>query len=383
MFKKKSLLAALVLTAGIAQVATAQNTEKTETRTYPFWFIGVQGGGQAVLNGYKVKDVVTPIGAIQGGAYFSPALGARLQVNGWKSKEGIKNSITDYGTYRFDYVGANLDVLINLTNAFSKTDDHLFNVILAGGIGINKAWGMNYRQVPGLTWNGTPAVRDEVGSRTHNHVAHNDRIGLILDFRFNKNWSLNLEGTANHIGSRTYAINYNAGRDWQLHALVGLTYTFGKCKKCTKSAPVPAPAPVEKPVPAPAPKPTPAPTPEKPKTETVTPRQLAETSVEVFFGLAKTEPVGAEADKVARFAEWLRQHPTAKATVKGYADAGTGNPTINKRYAEQRAQIVKELLVKKYGIDASRLNVSSCGDTVQPKAYNDDNRVVIGVAKEQ
>lgn len=382
----KSLLATLLLTTGVAQVATAQNTEKTETRKYPSWFIGVQGGGQAVLNGYKVKDVLTPIGALQGGAYFSPALGARLQVNGWKSKEGIKNSTADYGTYKFDYVGANLDVLINLTNAFSKTDDHLFNVILTGGIGINKAWGTNYKKLPGLTWDGTPAVRDEVGSRTHNHVAHNDRVGLILDFRFNKNWSLNLEGTANHIGSRTYAINYNAGRDWQLQALVGLTYTFGKCKKCVK--PVPVPAPVEKPAPAPEPKPEakPEPKPEPKPTAAptpVAPRQLAETSVEIFFGLAKTEPVGVEADKVAQFAEWLRQHPTATATIKGYADAGTGNPRINKRYAEQRAQTVKDLLVNKYGIDASRLSVFSFGDTVQPKPNNDGNRVVLGVAKEQ
>ena len=92
--------------------------------------------------------------------------------------------------------------------------------------------------------------------------------------------------------------------------------------------------------------------------------------------------MGTEADKVAQFAEWLKQHPTAKATIKGYADAGTGNPTINKRYAEQRAETVKKLLVETYGIDASRLEVSSYGDTVQPKSNNDDNRVVLGVAKE-
>lgn len=374
------MLAAAALTLGIAQTVQAQQTETTETRTYPSWFVGVQGGGQAVLNGYKVKDVLTPIGAVQGGAYFSPALGARIQVSGWKSKEGIKAGGVDYGTYKFDYVGANLDVLINLTNAFSKTDDHFFNVILTGGIGINKAWGHNYKAIPNLAWNGTAAARDEVGSRVHNHVAHNDRVGLILDFRFNNNWSLNLEGTANHIGSRTYAINYNAGRDWQLQALVGLTYTFGK--KAAKPAPVVQPQPQPQPEPKPEPKPQPQPQPKPQPQPQPQPVVKAETSVEIFFGLAKTEPVGTEADKVAQFAEWLKQHPTAKATIKGYADAGTGNPTINKRYAEQRAETVKKLLVETYGIDASRLEVSSYGDTVQPKSNNDDNRVVLGVAKE-
>ena len=92
------MLAAAALTLGIAQTVQAQQTETTETRTYPSWFVGVQGGGQAILNGYKVKDVLTPIGAVQGGAYFSPALGARIQVSGWKSKEGIKAGGVDYGT---------------------------------------------------------------------------------------------------------------------------------------------------------------------------------------------------------------------------------------------------------------------------------------------
>lgn len=374
----KSMLAVALLSLGVAQTANAQNKENGETRTYPSWFVGVQGGAQAVLNGYSLGDVITPIGALQGGVYFSPTFGARLQVNGWMSKEGIKSGDVDYGTYKFNYAAANVDLLINLTNAFSSTDDHRFNVILTAGMGVNKAWGHNYKEIPNLAWNGTAAARDEVNSRTHNHVAHNDRVGLIFDYRFNNNWSVNLEGTANHIGSRTYAINYNAGRDWQLQALVGLTYTFGK--KAVKAQPVAIPEPVQ-PKPEPKPEPKPQPKPEKPK-EPVVVKQKAETLTNIFFGLAKIQPVGAEADKVAKFAEWMKQYPTAKATIKGYADAGTGNPTINRKYAEQRAETIKRMLVEQYGIDASRLTVSSYGDTVQPMSNNDDNRVVIAAAKE-
>ena len=77
----------------------------------------------------------------------------------------------------------------------------------------------------------------------------------------------------------------------------------------------------------------------------------------------------------------MKENPKAKATIKGYADAGTGNARINARYAQERAEGVKKLLVEKYGIDASRLEVSSFGDTVQPFSENDSNRVVIAVAE--
>ena len=89
MLKLKTMLAVAALGFGVTQTAVAQEQDKTETRHYPSWFIGMQGGAQAIMNGYSVKDVVTPIGAIQGGAYFSPALGARVHVNGWQSKEGV------------------------------------------------------------------------------------------------------------------------------------------------------------------------------------------------------------------------------------------------------------------------------------------------------
>ncbi len=385
MIKFKSILAAAAFAFVAVQPTLAQENDKTEHRTYPSWFVGVQGGGQAILNGYDFQDVVTPIAALQGGAYFSPAFGARLHVNGWKSKEGVKG----FGTYKFDYVGANIDVLLNLTNVFSKTDNHVFNVILLGGIGINKAWGHHYNDLPGYAYQGTPASKVEIVSRPHNHVAHSDRIGLMLDFKLNQHLSLNLEGHANHIGSRSYAHEFNGGKDWQLVGMVGLTYTFGK--KSQKAPKVLPPAPQPQPEPAPVPveeaKPVQAPThqinPVQEKPVPAPAPQPAETATEVFYVIANSTPSGVEANKVAEVAQWLKKHPKATATVKGYADKGTGNATVNEKYARQRAEGVARLLTQKYGIDAARLSVSSYGDTVQPFAENDKNRVVVIVAKEK
>lgn len=379
------MLAATALLFASSLTASAQYDNKyadrEETRTYPYAFIGVQGGAQAILNGYNLGDVITPVGAVNGGAWFSPALGARVQVDGWKSKEGVKN----FGTYKFDYFGAGLDAMINLTNAFSKTDDHVFNVILLGGVGINKAWGHNYRYLSdgngnNYYYNGNPVTsKTELGSRVHNHVAFQTRVGLMFDINVAKNWSVNLEADFNHIGSRGYAHEFNAAKDWQGVALLGVTYKFGKKKAKPAPEPAPAPAPAPKPEPQPQPKPKPEP---KPQPQPA-PKAKENMKKEIYFVIAKTQPQGAEATKVSDVAQWLKNHPSATATIKGYADKGTGNATINERYARERAQNVANELINKYGIDSSRLSVSSFGDTVQPMSNNDDNRVVVVVAQEQ
>lgn len=385
----KTFLAAGALMLAGMQTAIAQNENnngKEEVRTYPYAFVGVQGGVQAVLNGYKFGDVITPVGAVNAGAWFSPALGARVQVNGWKSKEGVKG----FGTYDFTYGAAGIDAMVNLTNAFTKTDDHVFNVILLGGVGVNKAWGHNYRSLTDAAgnnyyYNGNPVTsKTELGSRVHNHVAFQTRVGLMFDFNIGRNWSVNLEGDANHIGSRGYAHEFNAARNWQFVGLLGVTYKFGGKKAKAAPAPAPAPAPEPKPEPKPQPKPEPKPQP-KPETKPQPKPEVKKESMrkEVFFVINKTTSAAAEAAKVEAAAQWLKSHPAATATVQGYADKGTGNATINERLAKQRAQNVARMLTEKYGIEASRLSVSSDGDTVQPFSRNDDNRVVVIVAEEK
>ncbi|MBR1593396.1 MAG: OmpA family protein [Alloprevotella sp.] len=385
MIKFKTMLAALALILSVVQTASAQDRE--ETRKYPYAFVGVQGGAQFVANGYKVTDVLTPIAAINGGVWISPALGVRAHVNGWQGKEGVWNSTTDFGNYEFTYAAGTIDLMVNLTNAFSRTDNHAFEVILLGGVGANKAWGHKYNEIPNYTWDGTPAPVVEIGSKAHNHVAHYDRLGIQFNLNLGQNWALNLEGQANHVGSRSYAHEFNGAKNWQIAALLGLTYKFGaKAKKApvvvdTKPVVIEDPKPTvieeKKPVSVDKPKPVVV----EEKKPIVEERRPMSIYYEIHYAIAKSEPVGTEAEKVASLAAWMKENPKAKATIKGYADAGTGNARINARYAQERAEGVKKLLVEKYGIDASRLEVSSFGDTVQPFSENDSNRVVIAVAE--
>lgn len=64
--------------------------------------------------------------------------------------------------------------------------------------------------------------------------------------------------------------------------------------------------------------------------------------------------------------------------VKGYADAKTGNPEYNMKLSKKRAEAVKAKLIE-YG--ATNVSIEALGDTVQPFADNDMNRVVIVIKK--
>ena len=87
--------------------------------------------------------------------------------------------------------------------------------------------------------------------------------------------------------------------------------------------------------------------------------------------------------KLKETADWLKEHPSAKVTVTGYADKETGTTSINSRIARQRAESVTKLLTKKYGIKASRITTTSKGDVVQPfPDDNDKNRVAIVIGME-
>ena len=108
----------------------------------------------------------------------------------------------------------------------------------------------------------------------------------------------------------------------------------------------------------------------------------AETTTEnVFFDLSKTEIKAEQASKIDDIVKWANEHPKATILLKGYADKGTGTPEVNKRIAKMRTESIKKALVAK-GISAKRMKVEVKGDTEQPFANNDDNRVVIILSEE-
>ncbi len=371
--KLKALLTAALLTTSFS--AFAQETPENYV-SYPYAFVGLQGGGQVTFAHCNNWELITPTASVGVGVQFTPIFGARVHVNGFWNKSGVRIDGNDV-TYKYKYATSDLDAMINLVNLISKKGNyHPFNVYLIGGVGINYAWDNDE----------TTGLGQYLSTRnTRSRLSHNFRIGSMLDVNVARNWSVNLEVDANSLSDR-YNSQLTGCDDWQLTAQIGVTYKFSARRKIkdTRSSDI-IETPVittgqtetnaaktivkeEKPV-----------VPEAPKPQ---PKAKEKTEASIFFKIASAAIQPTEKAKLATIAEWIKAHPEAKVTLTGYADKGTGNPTINARYAKLRAEAVTKELTQKYGIDASRITTSSKGDTVQPFTDNDSNRVTIVIAEE-
>lgn len=351
--------AALWLPAGAQEAADSVEFN-------PHWFVGAHAGAQYTLGEAKFGDLLSPTVQLSAGYRFTPWLSARLSVGAWQSKGGFSGYETGgrfaTTTYKYNYVAPAVDVMFNLSNAVcGYTPERVFSLTAFVGGGANVAFGNDEAnrlaaQGYSLRYNWTGTKVRAVG-----------RGGLSFDFRLSDRVSLGLEGAANVLTD-----HYNSKRagnaDWYFNVMAGVTINLGRTKNVRRAAPVPvAPAPAPQPVKVEE-KPAPAP---QPKAEVKTVRR------DVFFKLNSSVISEAEKAKVEELARYLDNHKTAIVEVTGYADAGTGTRYVNERLSAERAAAVKNMLTGEYGVEAGRVRVSHKGDTVQPFAENDMNRVTI------
>lgn len=348
---------------------SAQDVEnRKDNKSYPNLFVGLHGGAQTTFTNYHQGDLITPVVGVSFGGYFSPVLGARLHVSGWQDKGGIKEMGC---TYNYNYTAGNVDLLLNLTNIFSKHEDRFFNVILLGGVGLNYAW--NNDDFHALT----SQLKGRYSSGWENHqLSHAYRGGIMFDFNIAKKWGVNLE-----VGANSHSDLYNSKisnkSDWSAYATVGVVAKFGHKKK---SAPV---ASVEV----------------EPKEEWTTRidtiwydevsyKEVVESVTytdNVFYEIKKSEPVPTTlVDAVVAF---VKANKNCKVSIVGYSDKETGTRKFNMKLSQERAQNVEAALLAA-GVDKACISTEWKGDTVQPFAENDKNRAVVvkttgeGVKKE-
>jgi outer membrane protein OmpA-like peptidoglycan-associated protein len=370
---KTFVIAALVLGGSSLAHAQATYTDK-DGNEYQFkkhLFLDLQGGAQYTLGEAKFGDLLSPNVQLGLGYQFNPYFAARLQANGWQSMGGY-NGINELGqiaainsTYKYKYVAPGLDFIFNLSNIFAGWNPmRVFNVsaFVGGGANIgfdnDDAIAMADANHMRYIWDGTK-------------VRPFGRGGIELNFRVSDAVSIMLEGNANILSDK-----YNSKKadnpDWYFNALAGLRINLGKTyTKKEKPAPEPEPEPVPVPAPAPVVEPAPEPAPVV-KAEPI--------RRDVFFTINKYVVRKSEQVKVDEVVAYLNEHPEAKVNVTGYADAGTGNNTINDRLAKQRADVVVKALTAK-GISADRITSDSKGARVQPFAENNKNRVTILIAE--
>lgn len=357
-FTKFIALASIMLSVS---VATNAQTKEKNYEPYPHLFVGVQGGVQDTFNKeFNNWKTFTPTASLSFGSWFIPQVGARLHFNGIWNKSGVDYlDDTEDSHYKYNYLTSSADLLLNLCTIFGKKDYYPVNLYYVMGLGANYAWeGKGRAEDAAATYLANMKYADN-----DNRWAFNGRVGLGLDIPVCKNLSVNVEGDLNHIvpGKST---KFNTDL-LQLTVQAGLAYKFGFKKK-------PAPEEVW-----------------ETRVDTIwyddiayTPRvEDGSITWNVFYKIRESDfndpDVNDPAEaQLAAIGAFLKDHRECTVSIKSYADVQTGNPKINMGYSQQRSEKAVKALTEA-GVDPSIITAEYFGDTVQPFAENDKNRVSI------
>ena len=370
----------LLALAGVSSVAMAQQKtevveefgviqvqDKYQVITNPFWsnwFFSIGGGAEATFGDNDKAGSfgkrISPTLNFAIGKWFTPGLGVRLQYSGLQARgytydagaDYVKGTQMDDGYYkqRFDYMNLHGDVMFNLNALFGGYNQHrVYEIIPYVGAG--------------FTHNYTKPHREALSVNA----------GIINRFRISNAIDINLELSAMGVEDKFDGeVGGDHGYDGVLSATVGLTYRFpargfrrpmpqlisqvelaamqaqlaemGAANQQLQNALVAAQN---------------QPVAEVAEQVVVTDANIAPRTV--FFTIGSSELSPREEMNLSYLAAKMKEFPDTQYTVYGYADSATGTPAFNKELSQKRAQAVVNALVKKYGVDSSRLKVDAGG----------------------
>ena len=354
-----TILASIALAASLS-VANAQTKDFNG-----YWFMQLQGGAAHTIGETDFTDLISPSAAFSIGYQFSPVFGVRLNANGWQGKGAVNSGSTT--VYKFNYVEGAVDLMADLASIFAGYKyDRTINPYIFGGAGANYAFNNDeandvkskFPVVDSYLWDGhslSPALR----------------AGLGANIRLTDAIAFNIEGNTSFINDH-FNSKKGSKADFQIKALAGLTFSFGKSK------PVPAPVVV---APAPAPKPEPKPEPKQVVEEPVETEPAFESLTRnVLFVIDKWDIRESEQLKIDEVVAALKANPDTKVRVSGYADKETGTPKRNMFLSQKRSEVVAKAIADA-GIDKDRIITEYFGDTVNPFQSPEDNRVAVCLVK--
>ena len=390
----------LCAAAALAVSATAQTV--TESKTFDNWYIGINGGLATGIHPSQLgaenhtwaKDIM-PNAGIRVGRYFTPVFGLAAESNVYFSDlhhagRTNNNLFGNVTKTLVNSINTSLIATVNFSNWFGgyKGEPRLFELSAVYGLG----WGHVFGGKDGSryyanTWN-TADKKDFLTSKAG------------LDFAFNlgsaKAWQLyvepavvwNLEGAKKGV---RYDANY---ADFQLN--VGLVYKFknsngthnftiaqlrdqaeidGLNAKINdlrndlngKDSEIAAQNAKNNDLQKALDECNNKPKYVKPETAT----NLQPT---VIFRQGKSVVDKAQYANIELIAQYMKNHPEANVEIKGYASP-EGSKELNQKLSEQRAEAVKNILVKKYKISADRLTTKGMGATDKLFEQVEFNRV--------
>lgn len=375
----KKFLLTLAVAAMSAQFVSAQHT-LVESKTTDNWYIGIEAGVSSKTTQSAVFKNLNPTAGLRIGRYFTPVFGLALEGQTYFGDKQF-DEFRDHKTI-VRALNTNLLATINLSSWFGGYNGkpRVCEVVAVAGPGWNHVFGQS-----------EGAYKNDLTAKA----------GLDVNFNLgaSRAWQLFVEPAIlyNLTSYDRTAFNVNNSA---LQLLVGLNYKFGnsngthnfaiaqlrdqheidqlnarinelrdantnKDRQISDDAKtidqLKADLEAAKNV--------------KPVQQVV--KQVVNNNVlqpTVIFGLGKSSVDAAQMASVAMIAKYMKNHPNSRLEIKGYASP-EGNPELNQKLSEKRAQSVKDVLVKRYGVAADRLVVKGMGATDELFDEIDFNRV--------
>ena len=346
-------------------------------------YIGAGIGGMTVINDGMNSPTLNI--NVKLGKYITPVWGVRAEIAGaWQS---LEKQNTGYSDYCKKFGEINLDATLSLTNLFLKYDENRmldFYVFAGPTMNISSAVNGTYSYNPDInisypdvnygssdqtiTGSVTQTGNESYAYETEGAKARiGATAGIGLDINFNNQWAMSIES---RFGVTPSIFGFGSDcrkAESTARLTVGFKHTFGGKnfklkgedrivekvveKEVIKEVPVEVIKEVIKEVPSAA-------------------------SAAIFFKIGKAVISPEGMVNVKLMAKTMKNNPTTKYKVAGFADKATGSVAGNQTLSEKRAQAVYDALIAE-GISADRLEKVAMGgtDPMFEKAYL--NRVVI------
>src|SRR5690554_6555451 len=380
--KKFSLLLFSALVAFSISAQEVQNvshgTVYLKNKGSDNWYIGLGGGTNLYMTkaendaGAGIGDRLGWMGQLEVGRWNSPNWGARVVIDG-----GLLKHVAAGVDPEQTWLGGHVDLMYNLMNAWgSYNPDRVYSLIPYLGMGYMYGMDADWKR-PNP---GNPMFKSQNQSLTFN-------AGLINNFQFSQSVGLFIElgfrlldgsfdGDAPGLGefiSYDGIVTGTAGFKFGLGGKQGFTPAelmdynlindlnsqINRLRAENEELSL-----------------RPESCPECPEVQTVVSEGVYVPNV-VFFRINSSTIDKGQQVSVYNTAEYLKANENAKVNIIAYADAQTGTPDYNFALSERRARAVADALTSEYGIDSDRISIDWKGDTVQPYAENDWNRVAI------
>lgn len=114
-------------------------------------------------------------------------------------------------------------------------------------------------------------------------------------------------------------------------------------------------------------------------------KEAIKISMQLNFKSGSADVLPDHYSEIAKAGEFMRQYPDSEVLIEGHSDS-QGAAAFNKRLSQQRANSVREYLIKMYGVKATRIRAKGFGES-SPIADNSTaqgrskNRRVVAVIK--